>query len=449
MNNVKDFGAKGNGLVKDTAAIQRAIDSGGMVHFPPGEYLSGTLFLKSGGGLFLEPGAILKASLDRGDYNTDEFCVQNRSTPSESASGAHFIVAIEQENIMICGGGRIDGNRQAFYGSYEPPYAGKYQDGTEWNGKLRGVWRPGQMIFFCESRNVRIEDVQLFNAPYWTCFLHGCEDVIIRGLRILNDQRTANGDGLDIDCCRRVTVSDCIIDTGDDCIAIRGNDEPLKRPCPCEQITVTNCVLHGRTMGFRFGVGNGIIRNVTVSNIVFHDCRDAVGFNSNYSTDPLKGVQIENIQFENLRMEVERAFFIVSQVRGATPEPAARMIRDISFRHVRGTFQLPSVICGCAETGISGLDVYDLHLRCSGVKKKHDDDPAGNYGLWSTNVPDCAFYIAHAKDVRFEKVTVDWNEFRDQWKYGFMIHRSRNVELIRCRMDKPVCGRNMLNAEDI
>ena len=440
MNDVRDFGAKGDGLTKDTAAIQRAIDAGGTVRFPPGVYLSGTLYLRSGGGLFLEPGAVLKASPDPADYNADDFCPQNRAHPSESASGAHFIVAVEQEDLTICGGGRIDGNRQAFYGDDAPPYAGKYQEGTGWNGAVEGRWRPGQMIFFCECRNIRLNDVQLYNAPYWTCFLHGCEDVQVSGLRILNDQRTANGDGLDLDCCQRVTVSDCIIDTGDDCITFRGNCDPLKTKRVCENITVTNCVLHTRTMAFRVGVGNGTVRNISVSNIVFHGCRDAVGFNSNYSKDPTRGVQIENIQFENLLVDADRLFFIASQVRGATPEPAAKEIRGITFRHVRGTFCLPAVICGCAGTGIADLDFFDLKLRCTGVKKIHNPDPSAVYSLWSKEVPDCAVYIAHARNVRFEKVSVDWNGFAPEWKYGFMLHRSRNIELAGCRMDKPVCG---------
>ena len=93
MRNVKDYGAKGDGITKDTAAIQRAIDDGGVVYFPPGTYISGTLYLKSGGGLHLEHGATLKASADRADYNADDFCVQNAVFTRENVSGAHFIVA--------------------------------------------------------------------------------------------------------------------------------------------------------------------------------------------------------------------------------------------------------------------------------------------------------------------------------------------------------------------
>ena len=431
MNNVRDFGAAGDGKTKDTAAIQRAIDAGGMVYFPPGVYLSGSLYLKSDGGLELAPGALLLASPDPADYNADDFCEQNSFSVSEHASGAHFIIAVEQKNIVIRGGGVIDGNREAFYRDYWPESPHKFKLGN---------WRPGQMVYLCECDNVRISDVEMNNAPYWTCFLHGCEHVNIRGVRIWNDYRTHNGDGIDIDCCRFVTVSDCIIHSGDDCITFRGNDLKLKRKKPCEYVTVTNCILGTPCNAFRVGVGNGIVRNISVSNIVFHDCRDAVGFNSNYSANPMRGVQIENIQFEHLMVDADRLFFISSQVRGATLEPAAKEIRGISFRHVRGTFKLPAIICGCAETGISDLDFCDLKLHCTGVKKIHNADPAAIYGLWSKEVPDCAVYIAHARQVRFEKVSIDWDEFGPQWKYGFMVHRSREIELISCRTGKPVFG---------
>ena len=225
MINVKDFGAAGDGICKDTAAIQRAVDAGGMVCFPPGIYLTGTIYLKSCGGLYLEPGAVLKASPDKEDYNAPDFCEQNRFSTAEHAFGAHLIAAVEQENITICGGGRIDGNRQAFYG-----------DPAEKERKFTlSDWRPGQMVFVCESENVTITDVELNHAAYWTLFLYGCENVMVRGVRIWNDYRTHNGDGIDIDCCRFVTVSDCIIHSGDDCITFRGNTQRLKNKKPCRK----------------------------------------------------------------------------------------------------------------------------------------------------------------------------------------------------------------------
>ena len=78
--NVKEFGAAGDGTTLDTAAIQAAIDAGGMVYCPPGVYLSGTLYLRSNGGLELSPGAILRGSPDLADYNPADFVPQNSAS---------------------------------------------------------------------------------------------------------------------------------------------------------------------------------------------------------------------------------------------------------------------------------------------------------------------------------------------------------------------------------
>ena len=178
--NVLSFGARGDGVTKDTRAIQNALDAGGIVHFPAGVYLTGTLYLRSNGGIDLAPGAVILGSPDLADYNPDDFCPQNVANKGDSATGAHLIVAVEQKHIVISGQGRIDGNRRAFY-SVEENVPGN------WTGILL---RPGQMLFLCECEDVRISDVELFNAPYWTCFLHGCEQVAIHGVHIFNHQHT-------------------------------------------------------------------------------------------------------------------------------------------------------------------------------------------------------------------------------------------------------------------
>ena len=77
MHNIIDFGAVGDGVTVNTQAIQRAIDAGGTVLIPEGVFVTGTLYLKSHGGLHLAPGAVLRASTDRADYNAADYCPQN------------------------------------------------------------------------------------------------------------------------------------------------------------------------------------------------------------------------------------------------------------------------------------------------------------------------------------------------------------------------------------
>ena len=124
MQNVLDFGAKGDGKTLDTAAIQAAINAGGEVYFPKGTYISGTLYLKSGGGLNLAAGAVLRASHDRADYNADDFCEQNSICGQEIGTGAHLIVAVEQENIFIKGEGIIDGDSHYWMNETNPIFDG-------------------------------------------------------------------------------------------------------------------------------------------------------------------------------------------------------------------------------------------------------------------------------------------------------------------------------------
>ena len=427
MNNVCDFGAVGDGRAKDTAAIQKAINAGGMVFFQPGIYLSGTLYLRSHGGLELAPGAVLLASPDKADYNADDFCVQNSFSIQENSSGAHFIVALEQEDIVIRGGGVIDGNRQAFYRDIRKEHPHKF--------KMTG-WRPGQMVYFCECENIRVADVELNNAPYWTLFLHGCERVNVHGVRIWNDYRTLNGDGIDIDCCRFVTVSGCIIHSGDDCITFRGNDRKLKQKKNCEYITVTNCILGTPCNAFRIGVGEGVIRSCTVSNVVIQNTRTGIQVNGRYSPTS-EGALIENILFSDILMEVKRPLAVCSDVRGVHDQEI-KPIRNLVFRNLNGTACWSSLV----ESNHRG-DIRDIVF--SGVKLKYrggedaEEGPGLIYAEFGTRNAPAAFHLANAEKVVFRDVQIEWESDSPNWKYGIMAADSGITEINSgCDFGKPV-----------
>ena len=426
MNNVKDFGAVGDGVTKDTAAVQRAIDAGGTVVFPPGTYLCGTLYLKSHGGLRLEAGATLLASPDKKDYNAPDFCVQNFHSEKERADGAHFIVAVEQENVSIEGPGRIDGNRKAFW--TPPEEMPGVWPGQPWE------WRPSQMLFFCECTNVRIHDVELFNTPYWTCFLHGCEYVQIHAVRVFCHQFTRNGDGLDIDCCRHVTVSDCIISSGDDCIAVRGNSKLLKKARPCENITITNCVMQtGGANGIRLGVGSGnstdAIRNVTVSNCVMCGCRVGIGINAKYCGRAQ--MTIENILFENLWINAHLPIYILGSDSLDFP------VRDISFRHLRGKEAKSSILIDSSELG----EVYDINFSDVQFEWVDGGQPEPGEGpffhSWPHPCPNGAVYVKNTRDITFDRFRIRWKTENPAWKYGLKAIGAVGLVCRDCDFGKP------------
>lgn len=179
MQNVKDFGAVGDDKANDTKAIQRAIDAGGAVYIPDGVYVTGTLYLKSNGGLYLSSGAKMVASHNHEDYNAADYCPQNQIFEEEFMAGTHLITAVEQENIFIAGFGTIYGDSHHWVNE---TLKRNYCD--YWGHPSAEAKRPAQMIFFAECKNVKVENVNLKYSPFWHLFFHGCTDVMVNAVNI-------------------------------------------------------------------------------------------------------------------------------------------------------------------------------------------------------------------------------------------------------------------------
>ena len=248
----------------------------------------------------MESGAILKASHNRCDYNADDFCPQNSVFSAEYVTGAHMITAVEQENIFIKGEGIIDGDSHYWMNDSK-----RFENSITFEPNAE---RPSQMIFICECKNVKITDVSLRYGSYWHLFLHGCEDVTVRGLNIKGEICQYTNDGIDIDCCRRVTVSDCIIETGDDGLTLRGNNKKLKNKIHCEDVTVSNCIISSYgDYAIRVGVGLAPIKNCIFSNIRIFNSQCGIGMTACFSLyGTSTGTQIENISFNNFSISALR-----------------------------------------------------------------------------------------------------------------------------------------------
>lgn len=283
--NILDYGAKKDTIC--TENIQLAIDEcsnngGGVVVIPGGEFISGTVWLKSNVELHLQTGATLKASVNMDDYNADDAYPQNWGSVNEKWKAKHLIIALECDNVAITGNGIIDGSGDSFFGVERVFYSGYAWDGGYVTSKDEEKLRPGQLICLIECTNVKVSDITIKNMPCWGVFFHGCEYVQTRGIKIINPFEYVNTDGIDVDCCRYVTISDCIIITGDDAIAIRCDSDKLKNPKVCENITITNCTLASNSSVFRIGVGVGKIRHVRVSNLVVSRAGNLITYATSY-----------------------------------------------------------------------------------------------------------------------------------------------------------------------
>ena len=334
---VKDCGAVGDGVTLDTKAIQTAIDSvaaqgGGMVEVPAGVYLTGSVWLRDNIDLHLNPGAVIKGSPDLKDYCDENCCSQNEAEikGGDYISGGHLIMGVGVRNVSITGSGRIDGNSDAFLLD---------ENGKRWSKKSKIPGRPGQMIWFVDSQDIRIKDVEIADSPYWSLFILNCDRVWIDGCYVhtrRKDYHTFNGDGIDIDRCRYVTISNCRIDTSDDCITLRASQaHKLANPQDCEWVTVTNCNLSSSCNAIRLGVGEGNIHDAVFSNLTISDTKQAFNIVAAYVRGN-RGTDIYGIRFNNIRVQANEL------VRIHHMHSPAAMIKDIVFDGISGSVKYTS-----------------------------------------------------------------------------------------------------------
>ncbi len=274
---ILDKGASPEKSAKENQkAIQEAIDEvskngGGTVRVPAGTFLSGTLFLKDNVRLHLCHGAVLMSSLDEDDISSFPKDDDTDLSEVDGAEGGFFIGAYHAKNIRIEGSGTIDGQGDRVFfdtdcdkGFHECP-------------KQASGFRP-RLLLFEDVEGLCVSDITLKDSAFWTFHMAGCVDVNIRDISIKNDDRGVNNDGIDPDCCKNVVIRGCNIWTADDAIVIKSTAPMAKKYGACENITVSDCILHTRCSALKIGTETfGPIRNITFGNCIVRDASRAVG----------------------------------------------------------------------------------------------------------------------------------------------------------------------------
>ncbi|MBP6181987.1 MAG: glycoside hydrolase family 28 protein [Flavobacterium sp.] len=259
--NILDFGAKGDGVTKNTLAIQKAINActkGGTVYIPAGVFMSGALYLKSDMTLYIAEGGTLKGSTDMQDYYP---LILNRFEGWEMKTLASLLNA-----------GTLDRNEK--YNVKNLSIEGK---GTVYGGgsklgdaivKVLGLRGRGRLICIMNGQNINIQGLNIENSPCWTIHYIYSNQVTLHDLNIVSTAH--NGDGIDPDSSTDSYIFNCTFSTGDDCIAIKSgkNPEGYTIGKPTRNIRITDCDF---TKGHSLAIGSEMSGGV--SDVFIQDCK--------------------------------------------------------------------------------------------------------------------------------------------------------------------------------
>ena len=318
--NVLDFGAKGDGVTKDTAAIQKALDAcgdngGGTVLVPEGIFLTGSLTLHANTALQLSSRANILGSPDIADYP-----IENVRWEGEFREGHRALIcATNAANITITGG--------AIFG---PPLP---------LGKLRNPRGP-LLIELTGCTNAVLEHFTTQYQQLWSIHVLFCNNLTARNLTIRTV--SSNGDGIDVDSCDGVLIDRCDINTGDDAISLKSGRglaaQNLLRPT--QNVIIRDCRLQSSIFA-ALGIGtemSGGIRNVKIQNCVLSGRQNCIFIKSREG----RGGYMEDISGENLMVLKSPTFVCIDLlqkgIQATDPVPGDvekwPLVKNLSFKNV-------------------------------------------------------------------------------------------------------------------
>ena len=379
------FGAVADGKTDCTKAIASAIDAcaaagGGRVVVPAGEFLTGSIHLKSNVDLHLvATNSILKFKTDPNAYLPAVF---TRFEGIECYNYSPLVFAFQQHNVAVTGEGTLDG--QADDSTWLAWKGGKGAGaGTQTAARARlgqmnnenvpveqrrfgtgGFLRPN-FIQFQRCENVLVEGIKIRRSPMWEIHPLLCTNVTVRGVDIYS--HGANNDGCDPESCRDVLIEKCLFDTGDDCIAIKSgrNNDGRRVGVPSVNLIIRDCTMRDGHAGT--AIGSEI--SGSCSNVFVEDCEMsspnlvcALRLKSN----AVRGGVLQNIFMRNVHVglvkdSVLQIDFLYEEGANGPFKPVAR---NVAMSNIT-VAQTPRVlnVRGFPAAEISNVRIYDSTFK--------------------------------------------------------------------------------------
>lgn len=363
---ITKYGAKAQDDFFSTEAIQSALDAchkagGGLVLVPAGTYRTGSIQLYSDIELHLESGASLI-----GPDNCDKYTKLPYSWELYPYTMT-LIYAENAKNVKISGTGKIDFNARAF-ALHDKICTGLPEEKRglltdELLGECHYEMpprekRPSRLIFFNECENVEISGITLVDSPTWTIVFNKCNKILTTKLRIDNDLRVSNCDGIHCCGCRDVIISDCNFTCGDDCIALTGISDYNET---VENVLISNCIFSSASAAVRIGFLASKVKNILINNLIIR--------NSNRGIAIFAGEDgtVSNVKITNLIVDTHifaGPWWGKGEALVLCAAHANSLIEDISVNGVTVSAENSTVIYG-VNKNIRNVRLHDWNIRLS------------------------------------------------------------------------------------
>jgi polygalacturonase len=475
---VKKYGAKGDGKALDSPAINKAIDAaaaagGGTVLIPAGTYRSFSIRLKSNVGLYLDHGATILAADPRdgdGKYDLPE---PNASDQFQDFGHTHWhnslIWGENLENVSIRGPGRIWGKGLVRAGSQSRTK--EENDALDKQGpdpkagpfgypNARDAVEPGwgnKAISLKLSRNVIIRDITILHGGHFAILATGVDNLTIDNVKI-----DTNRDGIDIDACKNVRISNCTVNSPFDDAICPKSSYALGYSRVTENVTITNCQVSGYDEGtlldgtykrdfrnangtfsptgrIKFGTeSNGGFKNITVSNCVFD-------YSRGFALEAVDGALLEDVTISNITMRdiSNSPIFLRLGARNRGPKETTKVgaMRRVIISNVvvyNADPKYSSII-----SGIPGFTIEDVLLsnirvyaRGGGTKEQAALEPPERENIYPEptmfgELPSYGFFIRHVKGLQMRDVDVSY--LNSDLRPAFWLNDVNGVELIHVK----------------
>ena len=416
---VRDFGAAGDGVTDDTAAIQNAIHflpAGARLYFPAGTYLTRPLALRSHLTLHLEQGAALLGCPERALYPVLPGLAKNLDGGSDLMVGAFegqtrpmyqsLLHGEYCEDVTITGLGTIDGNAQ---------------NTDFWTNYRNFETARPRLMFLGNCKNVTLHGVTAQNSPSWNLHPFYCENVSFYDVKVKAPKDSPNTDAIDPEACRGVNIIGCRLSVGDDCVAIKSGKIELARMRlqSASNHVIRNCLMefgHGAvTLGSETACG---VKDLSVTRCLF-DSTDR-GLRIKTRRGRGKDCDITGITFENITMRSVITPFVINMwYNCCDPDRFSDYVKsreklpvDDRTPHL-GEFTFRDIFChdahaaACYIDGLSEMPIDRVNFENVFVSFAKDAKPFVP-AMQNDAVPQLrmGLYLNNVKEVSVRNVTV-------------------------------------------